>query len=101
MTRPVRHIGDELFGLSRRATKLLVHDPAQKPDQVDVTPFVMTSDIVGFTVLSLMENNINRLRMIDNPEPVTNILSLAINRKGFAVDDIIDKKRDELFRKLE
>ena len=58
----------------------------------------MATNIVGLTCFALMIDQINRLGMVNNPEPVADILAFAINRKRFIVEDIVNEKRNELLR---
>ena len=69
-------------------------------DQVDVLPFVEATDIVSFSVLSFMENQVNSTGVVFHIEPVADILPFAVHRKRFSVTDVIDEQWYELFREL-
>ena len=63
--------------------------------------FIVAADIISFAIATLMKNDVDSLGVINNPEPVTNILTLSVHRKRLIVHDIVDKKRNQLFGKLE
>ena len=47
-----------------------------------------------------MKDQINRSGMILDIEPITDILTRAIDREGLTLTDIINEERDELLRIL-
>ena len=69
-------------------------------DNIYVLPLVETANIISLCDFAFMENQVNGTSMVFNIQPIANILTLAINRQRFTVKDIVDKERNELFRKL-
>ena len=47
-----------------------------------------------------MEDEVDGTGMIDDIEPVANVLTLAINRQRLAMADIIDEQRNQFLREL-
>ena len=60
----------------------------------------MAAYIVCLEKLSLLLYHIDSLGMIPDIQPVTDILSVTINRELLALKRIIDNKRDKLLREL-
>ena len=101
MTCPVFYIGNQVFGGAGRPFQLAVHDFAEQMNEVDVLPFIMPADIVGFSNSSFVVNEVDRVCMIFNIQPVADIFTLAVNRDQPVVFYIVYRQRDQLFRKLE
>ena len=81
-------------------TEFAVHDITKKMNQVNVLPFVVTTDVVGFTFVRLMENYVDRHGMFFYEQPVSDIFSFSVNRNRFVVFDIVNGKRNQLLREL-
>ena len=60
----------------------------------------MSADVVGFKKAAFFLNHIDSLCMIHNIKPVSYILSVAVHRKLFALERIVDDQRNQFFRKL-
>lgn len=100
VTETVRYIGNESQTMSFRMTKDTVHCLYHHLDQVNILPFVESTDIVCFSVLSFVENEVNGTGVVFHIKPVADILTFAVDRKRFSVTDVIDEQWDELFREL-
>lgn len=96
-------VGDEsneVEAVTFRVAEDTVYGADHHLDEVDVPPFVETSDVVGVAVLALVEDEVDGAGVILDIEPVTDILAFSIYRERLAFAYIIDKQRDELFREL-
>ena len=100
MTGTVCHVGDEVHILAFLSAEQAINGVDKHLDDVDVLPFVETTDIVGISNLSLMENQVDGTGMIDDIEPVANVLTLAIDRQRLTMADIIDEQRNQFLREL-
>ena len=69
-------------------------------DNVYVLPLVKATDVICIRHLTLMKNHIYGPCMIYHVELVAHILSLAIYWSRFAVANIVNKQRNQLFGKL-
>ena len=61
----------------------------------------MSAHIVGFEQSSLFLYHIDSLSMVFHIQPVTDVLTVTVDRKLFAMQCIIDDQRDQLLRELE
>ena len=69
-------------------------------DDVDVSHFVMTADVVHLSDASFVNDQIDRATVIFNIKPVANVESFAINRKRLVVQGLDDHQRNQFFRKM-
>ncbi len=69
-------------------------------DEVDILPFVETSDVVGVAVLTFVEDEVDGTGMVFHIEPVTDVFAFAIDREGLTLTDVVDEERDKLLGKL-
>lgn len=69
-------------------------------DDVDVSHFVMTADVVHLSDASFVNDQIDRATVIFNIKPVANVESFAINRKRLVVQGVDDHQRNQFFRKM-
>ena len=69
-------------------------------DDIDVLPFVETSDVVRLSHSSLVEDEVNGSCMILHIKPVADVLSLAINGQRLSVSDIVDEQGNEFLGEL-
>ncbi len=92
---------DEIVILTFAAAEEPVSDAYESLYHVDVLPLVEAADVVGLAVLPFVENEVDGPRVVLHVKPVADILSLSVDRKRFAVTDIVDKQWDELLRELE
>ena len=92
MTGTIGNIGDKFLTGSLWITQQSINSFNDNFYNVNILPFVETADIVGITRLTIVENNINSTSMIHDIKPVTNILTLSIDRQGLAVADIVNNE---------
>ena len=59
-------------------------------DDFNVLLLVVSANIVSLTKLALFLNHIDSLSMVHNIEPVTNVLTIAVNWKCLTVKSIVD-----------
>jgi len=100
VSQTVGDVGDEVHVLVFLATQQTVYCADNYLDDINVLPFVETSDVVGFGYLTIMEDNINGTCMILYKQPVTYVLSLAVNREWLLVADVVDEERNQFFGEL-
>ena len=69
-------------------------------DDVDILPFIESTDVVSLGYLAFMENEVDGSSVVFDEEPVSHVLALAIYRQRFAMAYIVDEKRYELLGEL-
>ena len=84
------------FGIAQQP----VHGSDDDPYQVDVLPFVETSDVVRVGDLALVEDYVDGPCMVLDVQPVADIFPAAVHRQRSSAADVVDEKRDQLLRKL-
>ena len=100
MARTVRYVGNQIHILTLFTTKESINRLNNHLNQVDILPLVESSDVVGISYLSAMEDQIDCTSMILDIQPVADILTLSVNRQRLTMADIVDKQRNQLLRKL-
>ena len=100
MSEAVGDVGDEVEVFAFFATKETINCIYHYLDDVDVLPLVEAANVVGFGYLALMEDKVASTGMVFYKEPVANVFALAIDRKGFAVADVVDEEGYQLLREL-
>lgn len=100
MTQTVGNVCDEIKIFTLLATKETIHGINHDLDYVNIIPLVKTTNVVGLSNSAFVENEVNSTSMILNEQPVVHVLALAIDRKWFAVTDIVDKERNQFLREL-
>ena len=100
MTEAVCDVCNKVHILTFLATEQTVNGIDNNLDNIDILPFVETTNIICLGNGSLMENEVDSTSMILNEKPVANILTLTIYRQWFAVTYIIDKERNQLLWEL-
>ncbi len=78
----------------------LIEDGTEGIHDIQVGFFVPATDVVGFTQFPSFKHTADGTAVIFNVEPVTDLLTITIDRQWFAVQCIEDAKRDELFREV-
>ena len=68
--------------------------------EINILPFVETSDIVCVSRFPFVEDQIYSSGVIFYIKPVTDILSLSIDRERLSISYIIDKQRNKLLWEL-
>ena len=69
-------------------------------DNIDILPLVKSSDIIGISYFSFMEDQINSFCMIFHEEPIAYIFTFSIYGQWFAMTYIVNKQRNQLLREL-
>ena len=100
MARTVRNVGDEAVRIAFGIAQDTVHGLDDDLDKVDVLPLVETADVVGLGHLALVEDEVDRPRVVLHIQPVAHVLALAVYRKGLAVADIVDEQGYQFLREL-
>lgn len=88
---------DEVLVLTLLTAEQTVDSLDEYVDDVYVFPFVEAADVVSVGNLSFVENEVDGTSVVFYIEPVAHILTLSVDRQRFAVTDVIDKQRNELF----
>ena len=88
----VGNVGDKALGLAELF--------ADELNDVDICHFVMTADVIHLAYPSLMDNEIYRLAVILNVEPISYVLALSVHGKRLVVKRVRDHKRNELFGEM-
>lgn len=85
---------------SRSLPSETIHGINHNLDDVNILPLVENTNVVGLSNNAFVENEVNSTSMILNEQPVAHVLALAIDRKWFAVTDVVDKERNQLLKEL-
>ena len=83
---------DEVFGLTE-----LLEDGL---DDVDVGALIVAADVVDLADTALLQNQVNRMAVILDVEPVADILAVAVDRQLLVGQRVDDHQRDELLREM-
>ena len=100
MALSVGHEGNQVIVSTFLTAEQPVGSRDQDLDDVNVLPLVEPSYIIGIGDLSLVEDKVNGPRVVFHIQPVTHILSCAIDRERLAVAYIVDEQRNKLLREL-
>jgi len=100
VARAVFDVGDEPLKLPYGLACLLGHNLDKAMKKPYVLPLVLAADVVGLPNSSARHDGPYRSIVVDHVEPVPNVLAIAIDRQGLALQHIEDHEGDELFRKL-
>lgn len=100
MSQTVGYVCDQIHIFAFLSTQQTVYCIDNYLDDIDVLPFIETTDIIRFGNLSVMENYVDGPCVIYYIQPVAYILTLAVYRQWLAVTDIINKQWNQLFREL-
>ena len=88
----VGNVCDKALGLA----KLL----ADELDDVDVSHLVVAADVVDLTDPALVDDQVDRLAVILDVKPVTDVQALAVDRKRLVVETVGDHQRNQLLREM-
>ena len=100
MAFSVGDVSDEVEVFALLATEKTVYGLDNHLDDVNVFPLVETSDIIGLSHLSFVEDDIDGTGMVYHVEPVAHVLTLAIDGQRLAMAYVVDEERDELLWEL-
>ena len=84
-----------------RLRKDLVHDVAEGGHQFDVGPLGLPADVVGLAGFSTLQDGENRLTVVDDVQPVTNLETVAVDGQRLPLQGVAYHEGDELFGELE
>jgi|GEM_PF-6220009 hypothetical protein len=91
MTEAVGNISNEVQLLTFLTSKKTINCLDDSMDDVDVLPLVEATDIVSLCNLAVVEDSVNSTSVINNIEPVANVLTLTIDREWFTVANVVNK----------
>lgn len=78
----------------------LVDGCAKRIDHAQVRQFGTTADIVAFTDFSIAQNQLDAPAVVINIKPIADLLAIAIDGQGAAMQSIHQEQWNELFGKL-
>jgi hypothetical protein len=99
MTRTVCHIGDVSIVRPAVRTKLVKRSTNALYD-LQVRALILSTDIVGFTWQSVLQDQIERFSVILDIKPVANIGTVPVNRQRLPFECVQNHQRNELLREL-
>src|ERR1035437_7651298 len=79
----------------------LVEYRADRAHHLEVGPFRVAADVIGFAGAASLENQTNRRAVIADIQPVADVLPVTVYRQRFSLNGVEDYERDKLFRELE
>ena len=88
MALAVGDVLDEAFGLAE-----LFEDSL---DDVDVGTLIVAADVVDLADAALLQDQVNRMAVVLDVEPVADVLAIAVNRQLLVGQRVDDHQRDEL-----
>ena len=100
MSKSVSNVGDQIHIFTLLTSKKSVNSVYYYLYDINILPLVEATNVVGFSNSTLMEYKVYGTSMVLNKEPVTNILTLTINRQRLAIADIVDEQRNQLLWEL-
>ena len=100
MTCSVGHVCDEWERMSFGMAEESIHSGDQDLDEVDVLPFVEAPDIIGLCRATFVKDQVDGPCMINDIEPISDILTLTVDGERLAMTDVIYEERDQLLGEL-
>ena len=100
MSKTVCDVGDQAEAVAFRIAKQSVYSGDDDLDEVYVCPFVESSDVVGLSDLSFVEDEVDGACMVFNIEPVAHVLTFTVYGKRLSLADVVDEQRNQLLREL-
>ena len=91
---------NQLLGGALCPAQLLIDYITQCPDQINVGPFIDSSDVISFPNDTMVKNHVDGRGMVFDIEPIPDILSFPIYRNWFEMLKVMDTQRNQLLRKL-
>ncbi len=88
------------WGLWGDAGDELVEKGAEGVDDVEVGALVVAADVVGFADAAALEHGAEGAAVVEDEEPVADLLAVAVDRQRLALEGVGDHQRDELFGEL-
>ena len=100
MSCTIGYIGYQVQRCTFRITLNSIYRLDHHLYQVNVLPFVETTDVVSLCRFSFMKNQVDGTGMVFHIKPVTHIFPLAIHRQWLSVTDVVDGQWYQFFGKL-
>lgn len=69
-------------------------------DDLEVGSLVVSADVVDLAVAAVSDDQVDGVVVVTDIEPVTDVGTIAVDRKGFVMHRLLDHERDELLREL-
>ncbi len=102
VTGTVLDVLDELgVGLVGGIRDELVEESAERVDDVEVGALVVAADVVGFADAAAFEYGADGAAVVEDEEPVADLLAVAVDGEGLALERVGDHEGDELLGELE
>ena len=95
VTRAIRHIGD-LIAIRARFRHHLVQQIADGVYHLQILLLVVTANVVGLSDQASGHHLVERARVVFHIEPVTDLVTLAIDRQRLAIQRVKNDQRDQL-----
>ena len=100
MARAILDVRDEPCVRTCDIWSQLIEQSTHRAHDVDVGLLVPTANVVSLTETTAREHRADRAAMIGDVEPVTNLLTIAVDRQWLACKRVDDHQRNELFGKM-
>ena len=100
VTGAVGDISDKIVVGAIGATEETVDGADKDLDDIDIFPFVEATDVICFGDSTAVENSVDSAGVVDDIEPVANVVALTIDRERLTMTYIIDEQRYKFFWKL-
>ena len=102
VTRPVGDISDlATIGLPIRTRAEFIEQITQRVHHLQIGLFIPAADVIHLAQASGRKDPANGTAVILDVEPVTNLLTIAINWQRLTRQRVVDHQRNELFREME
>ena len=100
MPKTVCYIGYEVHISTFWTSKQTINGVDDCLNDVDILPFVETTNVVCFGDSSFVEDGVDGSSMVFYVEPITYVLALAIDGKRLAMTYVVDEERYQFLREL-
>ena len=92
MALAVCNVSDKALGFSKFFADHLYN--------IDISHFIMSTDIINFTFTSLVYYKVDSTAMILNIKPVSYIFAFPVYGEGLVMKRVCNHKRDQLLREV-
>src|SRR4028118_459257 len=69
-------------------------------NEVNIFDFVVSANVIGFARSPFVNDDIERTAMVSDIQPIPNVLSIPVNRQGFAQQDVDTHQGYQLFGEM-
>src|SRR3569832_1247057 len=69
-------------------------------NEVYIFDFVVSADVIGFALSPFVNDDIDRTAMVSDIQPIPNVLSIPLNRQGFAQHDVDTHQGYQLYGEM-